>query len=199
MLVDIDFIPFSEEHQASYRQRAEEFNATHPNTPIPVMLTHPPRIARGVYAAHNFNTRNVVQKVVDDVPAFMETRGGDDAIQRYMEHLRKHKRAMNKLYSQKYKRGPYKDFISYGAYGLCDSPEQLFERYPHLVDDDVPRFATFYKISRESQSPQGGFRYHKNGTYIGKQKPRHEYLYDDKHIDFICGFHLYRVEDFVSG
>lgn len=200
MLVDINFIPFTDEQQAFFRKHAEEHNAKYPDNPLPLEMKHPPRIERGVYAAYNFSTRSVVEKVVDDVPPHMDwSRPADERLSSYLDGAHAYKRKMDKLYSQKYQRVPYKDFMSLGAYGLCDSPEQFFQMYPHIMDDDVPRFTTFYKITRASQDPQGGFRYHKNGKYIGKQRPRHEYLYDDTHIDFICGFHVYRVEDFISG
>lgn len=204
MLVDITFIPFTEEQQASYRESVMAYNLKHPDEPLPLEMRHPPRLGLGVYAASNFNDRQVYETVVEDVPPHLDWRltrqqPDDDRIRNYIRDQRKYKRQMDKLYSQKYKRGPYRDFMSHGAYGLCDTPEQFFEMYPHIQDDNVPRFLTFHKITRANQHPTGGFRYHKNGNYIGKQKPRHEYLYDDTHIDFICGFHVYRVEDVISG
>jgi len=201
MLVDIDFIPFTEDQKAFYRDHMEKINKDHPEDPYPTELSHPPRLGRGIYHASNFVTQSVVQKVVEDVPPHLDytLNRGEDALRNYLGSYRAYKRQMDKLYSQKYKRGPYRDFMSLGAYGLCDSPEQLLELYPHLDDDGTPRFLTFHKISREHQHPTGGFRYHKNGKYVGKQRPRCEYLYDDDHIDFICSFHVYRVEDVISG
>lgn len=199
MLVDIHFVPFTEDQQAFFRQHAEEHNAKYPSDPMPLEMKHPRRLDRGIYVADgNLRNREIIEKVVEDVPAYRDTiRNGD--LTQYFEESRKWKRQMDKLYSQKYKRGPYRDWGGYGAYGLCDSPEQFLAMYPHIQDDDVPRFCTFYGIMREHQPSQGGFRYHKHGQYLGKQKPRCEYLYDDKHIDMICGFHVYRVEDLISG
>lgn len=199
MLVDITFIPFTDDQQETFRGYAEDHNRKYPDDPMPLTMSHPRRLGLGVYQASNFSERSVYETVVEDVPPHMDFRRPRDGMVDYWGSHRAYKRAMDKLYSQKYKRGPYRDFMSLGAYGLCDTPEQFFEMYPHIEDDDVPRFMTFSKISREHQSSQGGFRYHKNGKYIGKQRPRHEYLYDDTHIDFICSFHVYRVEDLTSG
>jgi len=198
MLVDITFRPFADDHQARYRALAEEHNAKNPDDLLPLELSHPPRMAKGMYVANgNFNVRDIVQTVVEDVPPYYELMRKDNW-EGYHEARSAYKRKMNKLYSEKYKKGPYRGVEGLGAYGLCDSPEQFLECFPHIADDEIPRFLTFYGIKREHQSPQGGFRYHKNGTYYGKQKPRCEYLYDDTHIDMICGFHIYRVEDVIS-
>lgn len=199
MLVDPTFIPFTDEQQAFFREHAEAHNAKYPDDLMPLEMSHPRRLGLGVYQARNFSERSVYETVVEDVPRHMDFRRPRDPMEDYWDQHRAYKRAMDKLYSQKYKRGPYRDFMSLGAYGLCDTPEQFFQMYPHIEDDDVPRFLTFSKISREHQHPTGGFRYHKNGKYIGKQRPRHEYLYDDTHIDFICSFHVYRIEDMISG
>ena len=202
MLVDITFVPFTEDQQAFFRKHAEEHNAKYPDPVdhMPPEMTHPRRLGLGVYQAYNVSERSVIEKVVEDVPPHMDwRRDPEDRLRSYMDGARAYKRKMDKLYSERYKRGPYRDFMSLGAYGLCDTPEQFFQMYPHIQDDDVPRFMTFAKITRESQDPHGGFRYHKNGNYIGKQRPRCEYLYDDTHIDFICSFHVYRVEDLIGG
>lgn len=199
MLVDITFVPFTDDQQAFFREHAEAHNTKYPDDPMPLEMTHPTRLSRGIYVADgNMRARSIVQNIVEDVPAFRDF-SRDRNMDTYWEDSRKWKRKMDKLYSEKYKRGPYRDWGGLGAYGLCDSPEQFLAMFPHIEDDDVPRILTFHGIMRKHQPAQGGFRYHKNGNYLGKQRPRHEYLYDDTHIDMICGFHVYRVEDLIGG
>ena len=110
----------------------------------------------------------------------------------YHRVRRAFERKMRVMYSQKYKKN-WKPIESLGMYGLCDTPEQLLEYHPHLADDDIKRVISITPIWRRDQSEFGGFRYHKWGQYIGKQKPRNEYIYDDKHIEFVCSFHIYRL------
>ncbi len=160
MLVDPTFIPFTDEQQAFFREHAEQHNLKYPDEPMPLQMSHPRRLGQGVYQASNFSERSVYETVAEDVPHHMDFRRPRGQFEEYWDQQRAYKRAMDKLYSQKYKRGPYRDFMSLGAYGLCDTPEQFFQMYPHIEDDEVPRFLTFSKISREHQSPQGGFRYH---------------------------------------
>ena len=204
MLVDIDLRIRSAEEIQRLQNYIDSHNAQHPNEPMS-MKTFDDRVvrhSRGFYMCYNLE-RETQQTLVEDVPEFMDyrnpTRTADDRLRTYLEDARRYKRSMDKLYSQRYKRGPYRNFMSLGAYGLCDSPEQLMELYPHLDDDDVPRVVGFQYIVRKNQSPQGGFRYHKNGNYVGRQRPRHEYLYDDTHIDHIISFHIYRVEGVITG
>lgn len=78
-------------------------------------------------------------------------------------------------------------------YGVCDSPEQLLAYLPHLADDPELYMVAMVEIRREHQSDWGGWRWHKWGPYIGTQNPQHEYLYDEKHIDSVFTYHVYRV------
>lgn len=89
------------------------------------------------------------------------------------------------------------DWFSYDNprknYGTADNVEQILKEYPELLNSDRKFFITFYDIYRKDQPDWGGFRYHKSGKYIGKQNPKSEYLYDDKHIDKIIKFHIYEI------
>lgn len=78
------------------------------------------------------------------------------------------------------------------TYGVCDSPEQLLARYDFEAD---PRtlFISMVEIRRENEPPDGGWRYHKWGDYIGTQNPQQEYLYDDKHIERVWTYHVYEL------
>lgn len=111
-------------------------------------------------------------------------------IRAWYQQCDRHRRAMNRLYSQKYRR----NWPGWSDYGVCDEPSQVLARYPHIVDDDVPRAITVVEIRREDQPSTGGWRYHKWGSYIGRQRPRAEYLHDDEHIDAVWTYHVYRVE-----
>lgn len=198
MLVDITFKPFAEDHEARYRALAEEHNAKNPDDLLPLELKHPVRMSKGMYVADgNMSPREIIETIVDDEAPYLKLIKANDWTA-YHEGRAKYHRMMNKMYSEKYKKGPFRGAMGMSSYGLCDTPEQFLDTFPHIPDDDVPRILTFYGIYREHQSSQGGFRYHKNGTYYGKQRPQHEYLYDDKHIDMICGFHVYRVEDLIG-
>ncbi len=77
-------------------------------------------------------------------------------------------------------------------YGVVDSPEQLLGFYD-FEGDPRQLFISMVEIRREDEESQGGWRYHKWGPYYGTQKPEHEYLYDDKHIDAVWTYHVYEV------
>lgn len=80
----------------------------------------------------------------------------------------------------------------YDTYGVCDTPEQCIERLK-LREIDKKVCVVFVRLLREDQPPEGGWRWHKWGPYIGDQKPEHEYLYDEKHIERVYTFHVYDV------
>lgn len=67
-----------------------------------------------------------------------------------------------------------------------DSPEEFIEKYHELLADDNRIFAVFFTpIQREEQDPEGGWRWHKWGEYLGKHTPQREYLYDEEGIDVV--------------
>lgn len=187
MLVDVHFNPIEQETQDRYREAA---HSIYPDVYGVFEIHHPPRLDTGIYMGSNNFVGLTREQLVEDVPVpFVSAENWHDVQECHLAY----RRHMNRLYSQKYQRGPYRDFQGMGAYGVCDTPEQLLRDFPHFADDEVPRVLTFKGVWREHQSSQGGFRYHKNGKYVGRQKPRSEYLYDDKHIDMVCIFHVYRV------
>lgn len=84
---------------------------------------------------------------------------------------------------------------SMDAYGTADNVQQVLERFERVIaNPDIKVVFGFNNVYRENQSESGGWRWHKNGEYIGNQKPTHEYLYDDTHIDKIIQFHVYVIE-----
>ena len=81
-------------------------------------------------------------------------------------------------------------------YGVCDNYKQILKEYPELKKDKNRKFVvTLSSISKEGQSSDGGWRWHKWGKYIGKKKPMCEYIYDEPKIDEVMIFHIYEVEE----
>ena len=63
--------------------------------------------------------------------------------------------------------------------GVCDDLAQIFEQCPEIVRDEERKFIiSLTPIVRADQSPQGGWRWHKWGDYIGNHSPKYEYLYE---------------------
>ena len=85
----------------------------------------------------------------------------------------------------------YDSFGERGNYGVCDTVEQLLQHYPELEAEGRHFVVTITRVRRDQQSEEGGWRWHKWGEYIGTQNPRHEYLFDDTHIDEVLVFHIY--------
>lgn len=82
-----------------------------------------------------------------------------------------------------------------GPYGVCDSLEQLLEKYPELEADGRKFLVTLHEVKRSEQSPTGGWRWHKWGEYIGTQEPQCEYLYDEPKIESVFVYHIYERKD----
>lgn len=78
-------------------------------------------------------------------------------------------------------------------YGVCDTPEQLIEKFPILDTDPRPFVVSFTKIAKAEQPPMGGWRWHKWGPYIGDHTPTTEYLHDEPDIDDVWVYHVYEV------
>ncbi len=80
-------------------------------------------------------------------------------------------------------------------YGICDNYKQILKEYPELKKDKNRKFViTLSMICKDQQSKNGGWRWHKWGKYIGKKKPKCEYLYDEPKIDEVLIYHIYEVE-----
>ena len=83
-------------------------------------------------------------------------------------------------------------------FGLCDNAEQALAEFKKFLSKSKEYEQRSYifllsPIYRASQPEYGGFRYHKWGPYVGVQKPEHEYLYDDKHIDLVYFYRVYQI------
>lgn len=81
------------------------------------------------------------------------------------------------------------------AYGLCDNAEQVIKKYPEIVESEKPYVIILRPFFREYEPAEQGFRYHKWGEYIGTQELRNEYLYDDEHVEYVCAFTIYEIEE----
>jgi len=82
-----------------------------------------------------------------------------------------------------------KEMQSLNSYGIVDSPDQLLSLYD--FETDPRKFVISLRQLDRLNEEHGGFRYRKNGSYYGIQKPESEYLFDDKHINTIFTFHIY--------
>lgn len=176
----------------------------------------PRRLAQGIWEFRSWNPEyEIVEKLEDnysfegpDYPkdATEEQRG--DLLRAWFAEDNAKRDARYALYLEKYGIevvGEYEDDLPPVAegvrrqvgindhYGVCDSPEQLLEHLPHLAEDPEAYMVAMVEIRRDRQSDRGGWRWHKWGPYIGTQNPQHEYLYDEKHIDSVFTYHVYRV------
>ena len=79
-------------------------------------------------------------------------------------------------------------------YGVCDDEQQILKRYPELITSDKKFVVIITPIHKEGQPEQGGWRWHKWGSYIGIQNSQSEYIYDEPEIDRVLLFHIYSVE-----
>ena len=79
------------------------------------------------------------------------------------------------------------------CYGVCDDPQQVLNLIPELTTSDRQFTVTFCEVRKADQSPEGGWRWHKWGPYIGKHEPKYEYLYDEEGIDRVFCYHIYEV------
>lgn len=78
------------------------------------------------------------------------------------------------------------------AYGVCDSIEQFTARVvPKLQAAETQHVAFLTCIRKADQSPNGGWRWHKWGPYIGDHEPQCEYLYDEEGIDEVYVYHFW--------
>jgi hypothetical protein len=81
-----------------------------------------------------------------------------------------------------------------GSYGVCDSLQNLLDIYPELeaTGEGSRKFVVnMCGIAKEDQHPDGGWRWHKWGAYIGAETPTCEYLYDEPVIEQVYCYHIY--------
>jgi hypothetical protein len=80
------------------------------------------------------------------------------------------------------------------TYGVCDNYKQVLKYYPELNNTNKKFVISLYEINKENQPSEGGWRWHKWGNYIGKQKPCCEYIYDEPIIEKVYVYSIYEIE-----
>lgn len=79
------------------------------------------------------------------------------------------------------------------CYGVCDDANQLIGILPKEVTDTNDRIFVigFHEIIKSEEPKEGGWRWHKWGTYYGSKKPEYEYIADEgKDIQSVICFHI---------
>lgn len=74
-------------------------------------------------------------------------------------------------------------------FGVCDNASQILKRY-QPKDDEV---VIMFPVIKEYEPERGGWRWHEWGPYIGVHKHHCEYLSDEKDIDVVFCFSIYKI------
>lgn len=94
---------------------------------------------------------------------------------------------------QEYNWAEYPADLSIYCYGVCDSHTQVLDLCPELQDPNRQFALILTEVRREDQAPDGGWRWHKWGPYIGTHEQQCEYLYDEVGIDVVYCYHIYEA------
>ena len=79
-------------------------------------------------------------------------------------------------------------------YGSCDSPEQfLSHNYGKILQESKHQYCVL--LTFLSKKDHSGYRWHKNGPYIGEKDQQYEHLGDEPEIDHIYQFSIYRRKE----
>lgn len=82
------------------------------------------------------------------------------------------------------------------SYGVCDHWTQVLALIPEVDQPPHNYIIRVAPIRRDEQEPEGGWRWHKWGPYIGifqEQARSHEYLYDTPDVVEVFAYHIYLV------
>lgn len=77
-------------------------------------------------------------------------------------------------------------------YGVADNIEQVKKKYKKLIAQKRNRYVIGFEVLRKKDDKKDGWRWHKWGCYIGKQKPQCEYLFDEPIIEKIIFYDIYK-------
>lgn len=82
-------------------------------------------------------------------------------------------------------------------YGSCDSPEQFMESDVGrcVTESPWPLLVTFVYMTKRDNP---GYRWHKNGPYVGLLETQSEYLGEEPAVDSIWQYHVFRRNDKVQ-
>lgn len=76
-------------------------------------------------------------------------------------------------------------------YGVADTVQQVLDHFKAEVEHPTRWFILAITVIRKvDQPPQGGWRWHKWGPYLGTHKKQCEYLYDERGITQVLCFHF---------
>jgi len=85
-----------------------------------------------------------------------------------------------------------KDGNPFDMTGVCDAMQQIFDKCPTIAESPTRQFViTVTPIFRGEQPRDGGWRWHKWGSYIGIHEPQCEYLHDEPDIDMVMVYKIY--------
>jgi hypothetical protein len=105
----------------------------------------------------------------------------------------------NELSVQLDSNSQYPNLGTIGSYGVCDNYNQILEQCPEINDSQERAFIiSLTEIKRATQSPEGGWRWHKWGEYIGTQNPQCEYIYDEEDIECVYVYSVLEVTKHVG-
>lgn len=93
-------------------------------------------------------------------------------------------------YDHSYPRLTRSDGNWFGSYGVCDDFRQVLDQCSMLATSEREFVVFVTEVRREDQSEDGGWRWHKWGSYIGTREPTCEYLYDEPEIDAVYVYHI---------
>lgn len=80
-------------------------------------------------------------------------------------------------------------------YGVADNLKQVFKYGSFFIKHETRAFVLEIGwVRKTGQYANGGWRWHKHGPYIGKQKPSREYLYDEPKIKKVLMFYFHEIE-----
>ena len=86
------------------------------------------------------------------------------------------------------------------SYGVADNIEQIKEYFKKQIQrPDEKYFITIHYIYQEKECNGSGWRWHKNGPYIGNLEPKCEYFNDEDFgqdfLGYLIDFHCYKLKN----
>lgn len=129
-------------------------------------------VSPGSYLVHQYDVEGlgyVLRDVFDPTPMWKDVLAGKVSADDFIERL---------------STGPQ-------SYGVCDTLDQLPALWPVLVEDD----REFVILAREEVRTEGdkGFRWHKQGKYVGNLPREHENFGDETAFERVFLFAIYEI------